>query len=167
MNVYKIQAFAKGSEEDAISLRKELAQTIYDEFELGGVFGVSVELDTPPQDAYIMALCMVELETGLTKKQIDKLLSILSDEGDYMMIEFHENNTSAYGFVNVDYYQTHDYDQQFLSNIITPILGDMKLESDDGVYDTPDGRQFYVGYLTDERGNGQCERPIGKSDEKS
>lgn len=147
MNTYKIKALVKGSEEDADGLRKYLAQTIYDEFELGGVYGVSIELETPLQYKYVLALCMVELETGLTKAQIDKVLAMLPDEGDYMPIEFHENNTSAYGFVSSEYYQQHDYKPHFLSGIVTPILCDMKLESANGVYNTPDGRSFFMGYF--------------------
>ena len=48
MKTYKIQLFVECTEEDAISLQKELAQTIHDDFELGSgaVYGVSVKLDT-------------------------------------------------------------------------------------------------------------------------
>ena len=149
MDTYKIMAYAKGSEEDAAALRKELAQVVYDEFELGGVFGVSVELDIPPKDTYVMALCMVELETGLSKAQVGKVLSMLPDKGDYMPVEFHDNNTSAYGFVSADYYQQYNYEPGPLSEIINPILGDMKLESANGVYKTADGSLFYMGYFRD------------------
>jgi len=86
MNTYRIKAYAKGSKEDAIALRNELAQVIYDEFELGGVFGVSVELDTPPQDKYVMALCMVELETSLCKAQIQ--VRFLGGKGTVMSLTY-------------------------------------------------------------------------------
>ena len=50
MNTYKIQMYVKGTEENADSLRNELTQIVYDEFELGSVFGVSVELEDPPEN---------------------------------------------------------------------------------------------------------------------
>ena len=50
MNIYKVLMYVKCTEDDAISLRKNLAQITYDEFELGSVFGVSVDLDTPPEE---------------------------------------------------------------------------------------------------------------------
>ena len=151
MNTYKVQMYINGSEDDAASLRKCLAQAVYDEFELGSVFGVKVELDDPPPDIFdrVMALCMVGLEDGLDKKQIGKLMNALPPDRTYMQIEFHENNTSAYGFIDAEYYQIHDYDQGFLAEQINGILDDNELESPDGRYMTPDGRQFYMGYFND------------------
>jgi len=48
MNIYKVTMHVKCTEDDAELLRKILAQTIYDDFELGSVFNVSVELDNSP-----------------------------------------------------------------------------------------------------------------------
>lgn len=151
MYTYKIQMYVEGSEDDAISLRKSLAQTVYDEFELGSVFGVSVERDEVPEDLFdrVMALCMVELETGLGPKQILKLMDALPEGKKYMPIEFHANNTSAYGFVDDEYYQVHNYTSDFFEEQINAILDDKRLERPDGRYMTPDGRQFFMDYFKD------------------
>lgn len=47
MDTYRVRMYVKGTEDDAIALRKSLAQTVYDEFELGSVYGVRVEIDNP------------------------------------------------------------------------------------------------------------------------
>lgn len=150
-NTYKVQMYVKGTEEDAISLRKSLAQSVYDEFELGSVFGVSVERNDPPEDIFnrVMALCMVELEDGLDETQVSKVMAALPAGKKYMPIAFHDNNTSAYGFVDSEYYQIHDYNPEFFAELINAILGDKNLESPDGRYMTPDGRQFYMGCFGD------------------
>lgn len=46
MNVYSIQMYVEGTEENARSLRKSLAQSVRDEFDLRSVFGVKVNLDS-------------------------------------------------------------------------------------------------------------------------
>lgn len=151
MNTYKVQMYVKGTEEDAASLRKHLAQSVYDEFELGSVFGVRITLEEPPEAVSdrVMALCMVELETGLTEVQIEKLMSSLPADKEYMPIEFHAENASAYGFVEAEYYQIHDYSPSFFAEQIEAILSDTALETADGRYLTPDGSQFLLGYCND------------------
>jgi len=93
--------YVKGTEAHAVSLRKHLAQSTYDEFELGSVFGVTVALENIPENFHdrVMAFCMVKLEDGLSVKQINRLMDALPENKKYMQIEFHENNTSAYGFI--------------------------------------------------------------------
>jgi len=44
-NVYKVELFFAGNEDDAKSLRKHLAQSISNEFDLPKVFGVIIALD--------------------------------------------------------------------------------------------------------------------------
>lgn len=149
MGIYKVQMHVEGTEDDAIALRISLAQSVCDEFELNRVYGVSVDLEIPPVNTYVMALCMVELEDGLTQDQVCKVLSVLPDSGSYMPIEFHDNNTSAYGFVDSEYYQIHDYTTEFIKDKINAVLDDKRLELPDGTYSTPDGRQFYMGYFND------------------
>ena len=39
---YKVELYFDGNEDDAMSIRKSLAQTIADEFELAAVYGVEV-----------------------------------------------------------------------------------------------------------------------------
>lgn len=151
MNTYKISIYVKGTEDDAVALRKSLAQSVYDEFELGSVFGVDVVLEEPPEEIFdrVMALCMVELEDGLNAEQVDKVMASLPADRKYMPIEFHENNTSAYGFVDSEYYQVHDYKPDYFAEYIKSVLGDKNLELPNGRYMTPDGRQFYMGYFND------------------
>lgn len=150
-NIYKVDMYVKGTDDDAISLRKSLAQTIYDEFELGSVFGVTVTLDNCPEGLLnrVMALCMVELEDGLDEKQVSKVIAALPSDRKYMPIEFHDNNTSAYGFIDSEYYQIHDYKPEYFAGMINAIIGDMNLERPDGMYMTPDGRPFYMGHFND------------------
>lgn len=150
-DVYKVQMFVKGTEEDAASLRKSLAQTVFDGFDMtrqNAVFGVAVDLDIPPAHEYVMALCMVKLEEGFNIRQINKLVSMLPEDGEYMPIEFHAQNTSAYGFIAADYYEAHDYDNTFFKSLYE-VLEDMDKETPDGIYATPDDRIFYMGYLND------------------
>lgn len=149
MNNYKIQMSFEGTEEDADSLRKELAQVVYDEFELGSVYNVSVNLNNPQENTYVMALCMVELESGFDIRQINKMMSVLPKESNYMPVEFHANNTSAYGFIDAEYYQTHEYNTGFINETVNAILEDMSLESPECIYSTPDGQYFYMGYFND------------------
>ena len=152
MSLYKVQMNVKCTDEDASALREELAQIVYDEFELESVFGVSVDLDNNPPETVsniVMALCMVELECGLHGKQINEVLKSLPDDKDYMPIEFHNNNTSAYGFIESEYYQTHDYKPEFFAEQINAILDDKNLETPDGMYMTLDGRLFRMDYFKD------------------
>jgi len=44
-NVYKAQLFFDGTDDDADTLRKHLAQSVSDEFNLRHVFGVTVSID--------------------------------------------------------------------------------------------------------------------------
>lgn len=98
---------------------------------------------------YNMVLCIVELERGINTKQISKILDFLDDKREFMPIEFHMNNTSAYGFIDSEYYETHNYSPDFIANTVNTILDDMGLESSDGVYSTSDGHKFYMSYFND------------------
>jgi hypothetical protein len=44
-NVYKVEFYFDGKEDDADTLRRHLAQSISDDFELCRVYGVTVTLD--------------------------------------------------------------------------------------------------------------------------
>jgi len=151
MDFYKIQMYVKCTEEKADSLREELAQTIYDEFELDSAFSVNVDSTIPPETVFekVMALCMVELGEGLHERQIKMLLSLLPSDKNHIPIEFHINNASAYGFIESEYYQIHDYKPDFIEEQINAILDDRNLENPDGIYMTPDGRQFCMDYFSD------------------
>jgi hypothetical protein len=114
--------------------------------EKNAVFGVNVEITIAPAHEYVMALYMVELDDGLDAKQIERLLSELPDNGKFIPIEFSGENSTAIGFINAGYFEEHDYNDAFISGKITNILNDMALESPNSVYDTPDGKKFYMGY---------------------
>ena len=144
MSIYRLEGYAEGTEDDAIALRKSLAQSISDNFELKRVFGVSVELDEP-QDNLVMSLCMTELDGGLDIKQFGKLLAMLRHDKKYMTVDFCMNNSPAYGFVEVEFFKTHYFRSERLAEFINPILDDMNLETPDGFYKTPDGQRFYMG----------------------
>lgn len=146
-NIYKVQMHVRCTEEDVAEMRKSLAQAVYDEFELGkqcAVFGVNIEPSVSLEHQYVMVLHIVELEGKLDVKQTNRLLSILPYDERYMSIEFHENNISAYGFVEFKYYHSHDCKPDFISPMIIGILRDRRLESSDGIYTTPDGQKFYM-----------------------
>lgn len=104
---------------------------------------------TDSANEYVMVLCMVELEDGIDKRQINKMLDFLPENSKYMSIEFHDNNTSAYGFIESDYYQTHDYSTEFISDTVNAILADKFLENNNGIYTTPDDKRFYMNYFND------------------
>ena len=151
MNTYKISMYVKGTEDDAISLRKYLAQATRDEFELNAVFGVAVDMDNPPENLCdrVMALCMVCIDDGLEPKQIGRLMAALPEGQKYMQIEFHHERTSAYGFIEAEYYEVHDYKPEYFAEIINAIIEDDRLESPKCEYLTPDGRVFYMGYFNE------------------
>lgn len=154
MGIYNVRLHVEGTESDAISLRKSLAQSVSEEYELKRVFGVSVEPETL-QDNLVMALFMVELEDGLCVEQMNMLAALLSTGKRYMTIDFHDNSTSAYGFVEAEYFQSHNYSPEQLSKTVNAILDDMNLENTDGIYATRDGRLFFMGYLNGGRCDGK------------
>lgn len=152
INVYKVQMYVEGTENDAQALRKSLSQSVYEDFEMtegNAVFGVTVELDNLPTHEYVMALCMVGLEDGLDTKQIIKILNVLPCNGKFLPIEFATDNSVAIGFINAEFYELHNYDPVFVSDKIIGILGNMELESPNGIYETPDGRKFCMSYFND------------------
>lgn len=95
----------------------------------------------------IMILGLVELDRGMTKDQIQILVSMLSATKEYAPVQFFENNTAAYGYISSDYMEQYDDDLEFLANIVVPILNDASLETADGIYSLPDGARFQMLYL--------------------
>lgn len=96
---------------------------------------------------YRVVLWMVELEDGLTKEQIMKMLDLLEDdEAGYMPIELEgECNSSAYGFICSTYYEEFCYDLSFIANRMIPVLEDWDLEEDSKEYELCDGTLLYMG----------------------
>lgn len=96
----------------------------------------------------IMALGMVEVGSGLSAAAYRSLLEHLPEEKEYMPIEFHGNNTSAYGFVESDYYEKHNFDASSFEIDVVPILEDIRNENQTGKYRLSDGADFLLVYLT-------------------
>lgn len=71
----------------------------------------------------IMALGMTELCRGLTAVEYRSLLEQLPADKGYMPIEYHGNNISAYGFVEADYYEQHNFDPTSFEIDVVPNFG--------------------------------------------
>ena len=91
-----------------------------------------------------MGLLMVPLAEGLTKAQIAKVLKRLPDNATLMPIEFHANNTSAYGFIISESYEELYYLNEVLASYVEPILEDMELQRPDDIYPVYDW-YFWMG----------------------
>ena len=94
MNTYKVQMYINGTENDAIFLRKSLAQTTYDEYELGSVFGVSVELESPPEE-----ICGVENDTAVPEDEtiIQQIFDVV--ESALTLAGFEVMDDDRYSFI--------------------------------------------------------------------
>lgn len=122
-------------------LRENFTQSV------NGAIGKSSKLTEPQRHVYVMVLCMVELGAGINLNQILEMLALLSPEKRYIHVEFHAANTSAYGYIESEYYEGYNYASDFLENMVLPVIDDKNLESPDGVYTISDGRYFYMGYF--------------------
>lgn len=152
INMYKVQMNVKGTYEDALALRKYLAQTVFGGFDMteeNSVSGVTVEIDVPPTEPYVMALCVVELEAGLSVQQISKLVSVLPADVKYQEIEFSAGNSEAIGFIETGFFETYNYDSKFIVYKINAILENVALETPNGIYEMPDGQKFLMSYFND------------------
>ena len=96
----------------------------------------------------IMALGMTALCGGLTAVEYQSLLEHLPADKEYMPIEYHGNNTSAYGFVEADYYEQHNFDPTSFEIDVVPILEDARNENKSGKYRLADGADFLLVYCT-------------------
>lgn len=110
----------------------------------------SKKTDIIPEDKdikteYKVVLHHNELEIGLSKSQILSLLDKLQmDSHGYMPIEFHAENSSAYGFICSSYYEELSYNDSSIAKVIEPILSDWNNESDDYIYKLEDGTEVYM-----------------------
>jgi hypothetical protein len=50
-HIYKVEFYFEGTEDDTHALRRSLAQSVADEFDINRVFGVAVCLDDDTQNA--------------------------------------------------------------------------------------------------------------------
>jgi hypothetical protein len=94
----------------------------------------------------VMALGVVPLEQGFSPAQILSLSAMLPATSFYMPIEFHQNNSSAYGFIKDAYYEEHDYKTEAFNGLILPLL-ENGLSGDEMYLLTPDNQRIYISHL--------------------
>lgn len=96
-------------------------------------------------DKYKITLHHVKLEEGLNKTQIINLLDKLEeDDKGYMPIEFHTNNSSAYGFITSSYYEELSFDKSSIAKVIELVLEDWNNEREDKKYKLEDEVFIYM-----------------------
>ena len=96
---------------------------------------------------YRVALWMVELEDGLTRKQINNVLDLLEeDEAGYLPLELEgECHSVAIGFICASYYEELGYSKSTIEKVIVPVLEDWDLEEESKEYKLSDGTLVYMG----------------------
>lgn len=90
----------------------------------------------------VMFLGMTPLDTGITKDGLFRLMQELPTGTDYVPIQFFENNTAAYGFIEREFFEKFDYDPEPLKGFVCPILDDMRLEKPDETYPFAEEMQY-------------------------
>lgn len=80
-----------------------------------------------------MVLIQCPLDEGLSKKDYMDMLNIV-DNLPLSTIDFHVNNTSAYGFITYDAFEKFDFDSNNIAPYVLPILNDQDLENDSCMY---------------------------------
>jgi hypothetical protein len=96
-----------------------------------------------------MFLCLVECGEGLNREQMNQMLPMFHGGKSYMPVEFHMNNTSAYGFIESEYYEKHDFKTDFIAKHVEAVCDDWNLESNNFEYTAPDGEKFYMNFCDD------------------
>lgn len=97
------------------------------------------------QDAKCVFI-QVPLDSGVSPVDIRRLVESLDADTDYMWIDIHGEQSSAYGFVESEYYEENDYDNNFISEPLTAILNDQAFENTNGVYTDKNGELFTLTY---------------------
>lgn len=94
---------------------------------------------------YKVALYHDELEMGLSKYKITALLEKMEDDNrGYMPLEFHAENSSAYGFICSSYYEELSYDDSGIAKVVESVLSDWNNESEDFIYRLEDGTEVFM-----------------------
>lgn len=129
--------------DDGLQFKDAPIDKIEEEIESGAKMGLLIENDE--FDKYKIVLHHVELEEGLDKSQIVNLLDKLDDdEKGYMPIEFHKNNSSAYGFITSSYYEELSFDKSKIGEIIEPVLENWDNEREDKIYKIDDETYIFM-----------------------
>ncbi len=91
-----------------------------------------------------VAAWMIPLDSGLKKKHILKVLSLLPEDCELVPFEIHENNSSAYGFATTDVIDEENGLETILE-LLGPAVEDWTDESSDCTYALPGGKKVYIG----------------------
>jgi hypothetical protein len=100
---------------------------------------------------YAMVLCMVKLEDGLTIEQINKTASMLHPDKTWIPIDFHDNNTSAYGYVEQSHYEACDYNNEVLNAYIDKFIGNWDNIKEGNIYPGVNGEPYYISFMEHEK----------------
>lgn len=86
---------------------------------------------------------MVELESGLTKAQIQLLLLMLPDDKELVQFDVSENNSTIWGYMTVD---CADDEEHYASVITTctKLCEDFDNERTDRIYKTSEGVDVFI-----------------------
>ncbi len=87
---------------------------------------------------------MVPLESGLKKKHIIKVLSLLPEDSEIVPFEIHESNSSAYGFATTDVIDEEN-GLESIVDLLGPVVEDWSNESSDYTFALPSGKTVYIG----------------------
>lgn len=93
---------------------------------------------------YAAAAWMVPLASGLTKKHILKVLSLLPENCDLVPFEIHEQNSSAYGYATTEAV-SEEGGLETIIDLLGPVVDDWTDESSDCTYALPSGKKVYIG----------------------
>lgn len=91
-----------------------------------------------------VAAWMIPLESGLKKKHIIKILSLLPEECELVPFEIHEESSSAYGYATTEVINEESGLETIL-DLLGPVVDDWTNESSDCIYALPSGKKVYIG----------------------
>lgn len=100
---------------------------------------------------YQAVLLQKPLGDGLTRDEIERLLSMLPENSEVfpLEIEAHHQECTAMGFItteSADISLDYDYDGSGFNDFVANILDDMENEREDCTYNFQDKFQVYLGY---------------------
>ncbi|RNC29155.1 MAG: hypothetical protein AWM53_00804 [Candidatus Dichloromethanomonas elyunquensis] len=90
------------------------------------------------------AAWMVPLDSGLNKKHIIKVLTLLPEDCELVPFEIHESNSSAYGFATTEVIDEENGLESII-DLLSPVVDDWTNESSNCTYALPGGKKVYIG----------------------
>ncbi|KUO61427.1 MAG: hypothetical protein APF84_08980 [Gracilibacter sp. BRH_c7a] len=94
---------------------------------------------------YDVAAWMFPLESGLKKKHIIKVLSLLPEDCEIVPFEIHENNSSAYGFATTRVIDEEENGLESIVDLLGSVVEDWTNESSEYTFTLPSGKNVYIG----------------------